>query len=111
MNDQHVAEDEREARSVVSDRALRRTSRKCSPLDPYRTATSVSDDSDAISVIRPPRRMMHYAQIVPVVACVPTIDGVQLRKTPHHIKSLVIAAGNCLRRTRYHTDGVNVASR
>ena len=95
---------------MVSDRALR-GARKCSPLEPYSTATSVSDDSDAtISVISAPRRMMHYTQKVPVVACVPTIDGVQLRKTAYHIQSLIIAAGNCLRRTRYHTDGVNVAS-
>ena len=55
--------------------------------------------------------MVCNAQKVSVIARVPPIDGVELRKAPYRLQSLVIDAGDHLGRTRYYADGVDVATR
>jgi hypothetical protein len=55
--------------------------------------------------------MPRDANKVRVVACVPTIDGVELCKALHRVQSLIMNAGDYLGWTRYHADGVNVATR
>jgi hypothetical protein len=55
--------------------------------------------------------MPRHANKVGVIAGVPTIDGVQLRKAPYALQSLVIDACDHLGRTRYYADGVDVATR
>jgi hypothetical protein len=64
-----------------------------------------------VPVIRHRRPMPCDANKVRVVACVPTIDSVDLCKTPHRFQSLIIDAADYLGRTRYHADGVDVATR
>jgi hypothetical protein len=75
------------------------------------TATSVNHDPSTVPVIRHRRPMPRDANKVRVVACIPTIDGVELCKTLHRFQSLIMNATDHLGRTGYHADGVNVATR
>jgi hypothetical protein len=64
-----------------------------------------------VPVIRHRLPMPRDTNKVRVVACVPTIHGVQLRKTPYRLQSLVMDTGDHLGRAGHHADGVDVASR